>query len=267
MNVEVAIEEVPGVTCAEPPDAICVLAFREHESGCLRVRPITLHVLAALNPNFANFPIWKIGQRFFIDNPDFDIAPCFPGRSQKMRVLPAGVMVRGWQSGYPARCFSEAIGLNEVTTHQVHCTNKCLFTNGRGPVDDRANRREVSLFRVGNRLDELQDGGHQQNICDALSVDEPKNFDRINVAKNHIRAAKEECTDTPSASGDMKQRHRYKVHRVAIERPLNSRVGEHAEQISVRDLNALGKPGSARCVQLVTGVFWSDIDARELRLE
>ena len=29
---------------------------------------------------------------------------------------------------------------------------------------------EVSLFRVGNRLDELQDGGHQQNICDALGV-------------------------------------------------------------------------------------------------
>ena len=36
---------------------------------------------------------------------------------------------------------------------------------------------------------------------------------------------------------------------------------------SIRDLNALGKPGSARCVQLVTGVFWGDIDARELRLE
>ena len=93
MNVEVAIEEVPGISASEPADTIFVLALREHKSGCFRVRPIALHVLSASDPNFSDLTIWEVGHRFVVNNPDFDIAPGLSGRAQKMGIWPARVMV------------------------------------------------------------------------------------------------------------------------------------------------------------------------------
>ena len=94
--------------------------------------------------------------------------------------------------------------------------------------------------------------------------DDSEDLDRVDIAQQDVRAAKEEATDTPSTAGDVKQRHRDDGDRVGIETPDICCCGQHLEEVAVGEFNALGQTGRARGVELITRVVPAHIDARVL---
>ena len=240
VDEEEAVPEITRVAGAKPADALFVPAFGIGLVGGLRVGVIRLEVLLAACPDLAHFAVGAIFAAAGVDDAQFHAGERAPGRAQEVGLGAARIVIRGFEQRDGPGGLGEAIDLEQGHARGLHGADEDVLGDGRGAVDDAPQGREIRGVDARGHEQELQHGGDQQGVGDAVLFYKLQDACRVDLAHEHVGAAVVEAHETPTASRDMEERHGDQVDALGIEMPRLGGHAQHAEEIAIGEFDALG---------------------------
>ena len=159
-------------------------------------------------------------------------------------------MVRGGKLGDGARRLREPVDLDEGTPECLHGADEHLVRDRGGAVDDGAERGIIPVGGTRDHGEELEHGGHEERVGDAMPLQGGEDLLRHELADENGVTTPAHADERPARAADVEERHAHEVHGGFVEVPEGPDVGQEGAQARVGEHGALGQARGARRVEL-----------------
>ena len=242
-EIAVLIEKA-RVTRPEPSVGV------ERPGRLLRLAPVALEVLHRARPDLSHRPSRTVLSAPRLDDPNLHPGEGLAGRAEQARAGSFGLMVRGGKLGDGARRLREPVDLDEGTPECLHGADEHLVRDRGGAVDDGAERGIIPVGGARDHGEELEHGGHEERVGDAMPLQGGEDLLRHELADEDGVTTPAHADERPARAADVEERHAHEVHGGLVEVPEGPDVGQEGAQARVGEHGALGQARGARRVEL-----------------